>query len=150
GFFAEPLLRLRFIAVAAPSHPLHVLDRPLTRHDLRRHRQLVIRDSGARRQRDAGWLEADGRWAVTTLATSIRAARAGLGFAWYPEGQVREELATGRLKPLPLEAGGEHFSDLYLVVTDADYAGPRTLQLARLLRRRLRPTPPVIDCGMCR
>ncbi len=46
GFAGEPLMRLRFVAVAAPAHPLHALTRPLTYQDLRRHRQLVIRDSG--------------------------------------------------------------------------------------------------------
>src|SRR5699024_12308560 len=50
GFFGEPLLRVRFIAVAAPLHPLHALGRTLTKRDLRRHRQLVVRDSGLKRQ----------------------------------------------------------------------------------------------------
>lgn len=134
GFFGEPLLRLRFIAVAAPSHPLHALGRPVTHRDLRHHRQLVIRDSGTQRDRSAGWLGSDGRWTVTNKAMSIQAAIMGLGFAWYPEELVCEELAAGRLKALPMASGGSHFSDLHLVLTDPERAGPRTRQLAALLR----------------
>lgn len=134
GFFGEPLLRLRFIAVAAPSHPLHALGRPVTHRDLRCHRQLVIRDSGMQRRRDAGWLGAEGRWTVSNKATSIEAAIMGLGFAWYPEELVCEDLAAGRLTALPMEAGSEHFSNLHLVLSDPDHTGPRTRQLADLLR----------------
>src|SRR5438128_1354004 len=99
GFLGDPLLRLRFIAVAHPDHPLHRLGRELTHRDLRRHRQLVIRDSGSQRTREGGWLGAEQRWTVSNKATSIRAASMGLGFAWYPEENIREELSAGRLKP---------------------------------------------------
>lgn len=134
GFMGDPLLRLHFIAVAAPSHPLHTLGRPVTRRDLRRFRQLVIRDSATQHQRDAGWLGAEARWTVTNKATSIRAARMGLGFAWYPENVVREELASGTLKALPLREGRERYADLYLVVAEPDFAGPGALRLAEILR----------------
>jgi Transcriptional regulator len=79
GFLGDPLLRLRFVAVAAPAHPLHGLGRPLTYQDLRGHRQLVIRDSGLQRRREAGWLGAEQRWTVSHKATSIRAACMGWG-----------------------------------------------------------------------
>ena len=46
GFSGEPLLRVRFVAAAAPDHPLHALGRPVAWADLRRHRQLVVRASG--------------------------------------------------------------------------------------------------------
>jgi len=38
-------------------------------------------------------------------ATSIRAACMGLGFAWYPEENIREELASRALVPLPRPRG---------------------------------------------
>ncbi|MGH8278382.1 MAG: LysR family transcriptional regulator [Gammaproteobacteria bacterium] len=134
GFLGDPMVRLRFVAVAASDHPLHVLGRPLTSADLRRYRQLVIRDSSSIRRRDAGWLAAEQRWTVSHKATSIRAACLGLGFAWYPEEAIREELASGRLVPLPLQEGGERYADLYLIFGDRDYAGPGARRLAELLR----------------
>ncbi len=134
GFLGDPLIRLRFVAVAAPEHPLHALGRSLTLQDLRRHRQLVIRDSGLQRKRDAGWLGAEQRWTVSNKATSIRAARLGLGFAWYAEDMIREELASGALRPLPLREGAERYAELYLMFPDRDYAGPGATRLAEILR----------------
>lgn len=134
GFLGDPLMQLRFVAVAAPGHPLHALGRPLTLQDLRGHRQLVIRDSSTGRKREAGWLGAEQRWTVSAKATSIRAVCMGLGFAWYPESMVRDELASGALKPLPMREGAERFGTLHLVFADRDYAGPGVQELAALIR----------------
>ena len=95
GFLGDLLMRLRFIACAHPDHPLHKLGRELTDRDLRRHRHLVIRDSGIHRTRPGVWTGAEQRWTVSHKATSIRAATMGLGFAWYPEENIRAELAAG-------------------------------------------------------
>src|SRR3984893_1728806 len=114
GFAGDPLMRLRFLAAAHPDHPLHLLRRELTLQDLRKHRHLVIRDSGSQR-RSGSWLGAEQSWTVSHKATSIHAAGMGLGFAWYVEDTVRGELERGELKPLPLREGGERSGDLYLV-----------------------------------
>jgi DNA-binding transcriptional LysR family regulator len=134
GFLGDPLMRLRFIAVAHPDHPLHRLGREITDRDLSRHRQLVIRDSGTQRTRPGGWLGAEQRWTVSNKATSIRAATMGLGFAWYPEENIRDELASGALKPLPLKEGAVKWAELYLVFADLDYAARDTLRLAAIIR----------------
>ena len=134
GFLGDLLLRLRLIACAHPDHPLHQLDRELTDRDLRRHRHLVIRDSGIERTRPGLWAGAEQRWTVSHKATSIRAATMGLGFAWYPEENVRDELAAGVLRPLPLREGAERWADLYLVFADPDYAGRDERRLAEIIR----------------
>src|SRR6202012_5221934 len=85
------------------------------------------------------WLN-DRRWTVSNKATSIRAAVMGLGYAWYPEEIVREELQSGALKPLPLKEGAERFGTLYLVLANGDAAGPGARELAALLRRRVQST----------
>src|ERR1700728_4629343 len=61
GFVGDALMSVRFVAAARPEHPLHRLGRELTTRDLRRYRQLVIRDSGAARSRSAPWLGAEQR-----------------------------------------------------------------------------------------
>jgi DNA-binding transcriptional LysR family regulator len=134
GFLGDPLMRLRFIAVAHPEHPLHRLGRELRHRDLSRYRQLVIRDSGTQRTRTGGWLGAEQRWTVSNKATSIRAGTMGLGFAWYPEENIRDELASGVLKPLPLKEGAVKWAELYLVFADRDYAARDTLRLAEIIR----------------
>jgi DNA-binding transcriptional LysR family regulator len=136
GFLGDPLMQVRFVCAAAPSHPLHQLGRTLTLDDLRQHRHLVVRDSGALRSRSGGWLN-ERRWTVTHKATSIRAACMGLGFAWYPEENIRDELASGALVPLPLAEGRERYVTLYLVYADVESAGPGARRLAEILRSRV-------------
>jgi DNA-binding transcriptional LysR family regulator len=133
GFAGDPLMRIRFIAAAHPAHPLHQLGRELTLQDLRKHRHLVIRDTGSQR-RSGSWLGAEQSWTVSQKATSIHAAGMGLGFAWFPEETVRDELERGFLKPLPLREGGERWGNLYLVFADRDYAGPGAMRLAEIIR----------------
>jgi DNA-binding transcriptional LysR family regulator len=137
GFAGDMLMRLRFIAAAHPDHALHRLGRELTLQDLRKHRHLVIRDTGSQR-RSGTWLGAEQSWTVSHKATSIHAAGMGLGFAWFPEETVRDELAHGALKALPLREGGEGWADLYLVFADRDYAGPGALRLAEIIREHVK------------
>jgi DNA-binding transcriptional LysR family regulator len=142
GFYGDPLMRARFIAVASPKHPLHGLGRDLTFRDLRRQRQIVIRDSGAQRTRSGGWLGAEQRWTVSHKATSIRALCMGLGFAWFAEENIREELRIGALKPLPLKSGAERFAEMYLIFAQRDYADRDTQRLADIIRTRVKSCAP--------
>lgn len=135
GFLGDPLMRIRFLPVAHPEHPLHHLGREVTYQDLKQHRQIVIRDSGTKSNLDAGWLGAEQRWTVSHGATSIKAVRMGLGFAWQPELDVREALETGQLRTLPLREGKERFAQLYLVYADRDYAGPAVQRIAQMMSK---------------
>ncbi len=132
GFLADPLLQVRIICAAHPEHPLHQLGRPLTLDDLNAHRQLVIRDSGTQRTRKSTWIS-EQRWTFSHQATVIRAAVMGMGYAWFPDGSIREELDTGKLKPLPLQEGAELIGTLYLIYADRGVAGPGVRRLAELL-----------------
>lgn len=137
GFAGEALLRERFIAAASPSHPLHRSGRKLTLQDLRKHRHLIVRDTGTRRRAGSA-IGADQTWTVSNKATSIRAACMGLGFAWFPRDTIRGELERGELKPLPLREGAERSAELYLIFADRDYAGPGALRLADIIREHVR------------
>jgi DNA-binding transcriptional LysR family regulator len=136
GFVGDPLMRARFVAVAHPDHPLHRLGRPLTLEDLNEHRHLVVRDTSRERTRTVGWL-GEQRWTMSQKATSIRAARMGLGFAWYAEDIIRDELEAGVLKPLPLREGAERYGTLYLIFADRDAAGPGAQRLAKIIREEV-------------
>ncbi len=137
GFIGDALMQVRFVCAAAPSHPLHRLGRPVEIEDLRAHRHLVIRDSGMRRSRSGGWLN-ERRWTVTAKATSIRAACMGLGFAWFAEDNIREELESGALQRLPLTEGAERFAMLYLVYADRVAAGPGTRRLVEIIHAHVK------------
>ncbi|MDR5899105.1 LysR family transcriptional regulator [Halomonas vilamensis] len=130
GFLGEPLVTVRFIAVAHPQHALHRLGRALDLRDLAQHRQLVVRDSALRQSANAGWLKAEQRWTVSHLNTSLDMVKRGLGFAWLPETRIADELASGELKPLPLTAGGVREVPIQLIFRDRDRAGPAAHAMA--------------------
>jgi DNA-binding transcriptional LysR family regulator len=134
GFAGDILMPVRTVCMAAPSHALHRLGRELTVEDLRRHRHIVIRDSGEQRVRSAGWLN-ELRLTVSNKATAIHAVATGMGYAWYPEDSVRGELERGALKPLPLREGAQKAGTIYLVFADREAAGPGTLRLAEIIRQ---------------
>jgi DNA-binding transcriptional LysR family regulator len=129
------LMPVRFIAVANPSHPLHLLKRTLTARDLRRHRRIFIRDTGSQRQREVAGV--DLRWTVSHKATSIRAVAMGLGFAWLPEETILPELREGLLKPLALRAGSERIAQLYLSFADPEFPGRDAARLGEIIRARV-------------
>lgn len=138
GYLGEPLVSVPFIAVAHPDHPLHAMSRPLDLRDLEHHRQVVLRDSSQRASRDSGWLKAEQRWTVSHIATSVEMLEHGLGFAWLPKTRISDQLASGRLKPLPLQAGGTREVPIQLYHRDADRAGPATRAMAEHLRQAVR------------
>ncbi|GED21572.1 LysR family transcriptional regulator [Halomonas halmophila] len=141
GFLGEPLVSVRFIAVAHPEHSLHQLERVLDLRDLEQHRQLVVRDSAQRQPLNAGWLKAEQRWTVSHLSTSIDMLERRLGFAWVPETLIAASLQNGRLKPLPLSVGGTREAPMQLIHRDLDRAGPATLAMAQHLREAVATCP---------
>jgi DNA-binding transcriptional LysR family regulator len=134
GFLGEKLMVVRFVAAAHPDHPLHKLGRALTMQDLRAHRHLVVRESDTRRATRVR-LEATQRWTLTHMTSSIGAATRGWGYGWYPEYRIRDELAAGSLKVLPLRDGGEGMAQMYLIFADRDAVGPGVLRLAEIIRQ---------------
>ena len=134
GFLGDPLLRVRFVAVAHQDHALHRLGRELNYQDLRAHRQIVVRDSGARRRRDSGWLDAAQRLTVSRIDFSVSAVCRGVGFAWLPEVMIREPLDSGLLKTLPLSEGRERFAELFIVLAERDLAGPAVRRAEVLIK----------------
>ena len=134
GFAGDILMPVRTVCMAAPSHPLHRLGRELTLEDLRRHRHIVIRDSGEQRVRSAGWLN-ELRLTVSNKATAIQAVATGMGYAWVAEDSVRDELERAALQPLPLREGAQKAGTIYLVFADREAVGPGTRRLAEIIRQ---------------
>ena len=137
GFLGDLLMDVPRVAVAAPDHPLHGLDRPVTPEDLRCHRHILVRDSGSQRSRNPAWEGSHQRLVVSHKATSIRALCMGLGYAWVACDIVRNELDEGVLKPLPLQEGAERASALYLVHAGGFIKGPGLTRLEAIIRDAL-------------
>jgi DNA-binding transcriptional LysR family regulator len=124
GHLADRLLDVTFIAVARSNHPLFEADHALTTEDLMRHVQVVVRDSGVQHPRDEGWLGAELRCTVSSLEASLATVEAGLAYAWLPEHLIRGALEAGEIRALPLAAGALRNAPLYLVLVNAELAGP--------------------------
>lgn len=137
GFLATQVFQVKMVAVAHASHPLAQMP-SVTEADLKNYRQIVVRDSGLRREQNAGWLGSEQRWTVSHFATSVDTVEAGLGFAFLPEHRIEHGLASGRLVRLPLPLGGERNIPLSLVVTRAAHAGPATEALAKIIIDRFK------------
>ncbi len=141
GFVGEALMNVRFVLAAAPSHPLHQLGRPVVAADLKPHRHLIVRDTGSKRVRATNVI-ATQRWTVSHKATSIRAATMGLGFAWFPEDSIREELDSGQLKPVPMREGTERYATLYLIHAGGDLVGKGARRLGAIIREQIKALCP--------
>jgi DNA-binding transcriptional LysR family regulator len=105
-----------------PEHALH-RNRELNFQDLESQMQVVIRDSGRQQPRDVGWLGAEQRWTVGSLATAATFVSSGLGFAWLPRHMIERELKEGTLKLLPLDQGGSR-TRVSTCIEQGQTAGP--------------------------
>lgn len=137
GFMGEKLMSVTMHGVSSPEHPLQHLGRPVTFEDMRQHRQIIVRDSGQYRRHTEGWQEAEQRWTVSHIHTSLDAIRMGLGYAWLPDAYTLEDIAAGRLKYLPVEVGAEREVATYITFADKDFAGPAIRRLAEILKEHL-------------
>ena len=145
GYSGTPVLQVTMIPVAHPNHPLfnkakqrpHTLasdpersDSGISDWELKTHRQIVLRDTGHKREQDAGWLGSEQRWTVSHFASTLSVLHSGLGFAFLPEQWVEEQLRTGSLRQLPLSEGKLRVLQLYLMLSTPEAAGPATRLLA--------------------
>ena len=137
GFMGEKLMTVTMRGVSSPDHPLQHLGRNIDHHDLKQHRQIIVRDSGQYRRHSEGWQEAEQRWTVSHIKTSLDAIRLGLGYAWLPDAYTQEDIAAGTLKYLPVNTGSIREVPTYLTFADKELAGPATRYLAEIFLREL-------------
>lgn len=123
GFMGTKLITIHMIPVAHTNHPLNRLKHKISSQDLKLHRQIVVRDSGKKRNQDTGWLDAEQRLTVSHFAQSIQAIRSGLGFAFVPQHFAKEFIDNGEFKRLDLSENGEREVTLYLTLATADREG---------------------------
>jgi DNA-binding transcriptional LysR family regulator len=132
-YFVHPILEIRMIAVARRDHPLHSLNRQVSRADIIQHTLAIIEgvSSGtAKRQPRA---PAQRFLPVSTIEAAIDAVRSGLCFAWLPEYRIASFLNAEELRSLRMPAGGVRHVRLNLVCRDAGSCGRELNALAESL-----------------
>ena len=133
GFLGRPLPPVTMVACAGRHHPLARLGQ-VTESDLRGARQIVVADSGQRREQNAGWLGAEQRWTVSHFGISVDIVARGLGFAFLPTHRLAGAWSDLILR-LPMSVGGVREIALSLVLTRPEHAGPAARALAAELER---------------
>ncbi len=129
------------VPVAAADHPLARLERPLMRSDVREEVQLVVTDaSGITHGRNFNVLSYK-IWRVSDIATKHQLIRGGLGWGGLPAAVVREDLASGRLRALDIDAYETSEYPIYAIRRIASPPGPATQWLIDSLADKLSRCP---------
>ncbi|MCO5734010.1 LysR family transcriptional regulator [Rhizobium sp. SSA_523] len=129
------------VPVAAYDHPLAQLGRPLTRVDVREEVQLVVTDASGITQGQTFNVLSYKIWRVSDIATKHQLIRGGLGWGGLPASLILEDLASGRLCPLKIDAYETAEYPLYAIRRIADSPGPATLWLINSLAQQLSRCP---------
>ena len=104
GYKAVSVGSLAFGFCVAPTHPLALLNRPVTREDLLLHTAIVVGDSArSLSERTVGLLMGQKRITVPSMAAKIAYQVAGIGHGFLPLACVQADLARGTLVALPCE-----------------------------------------------
>lgn len=134
---AEKIGHSYMVPVAAAEHPLGRIDRPLTLSDVREETQLVVTDaSGLTDGRNFNVLSYK-TWRVSDIATKHQLIRGGLGWGGLPSSLVREDLQSGRLVVLKLDAYEQGEYPIYALRKVSNPPGPAGTWLIDAFRATL-------------
>jgi DNA-binding transcriptional LysR family regulator len=132
-YFVHPILEIRMIAVARRDHPLHSLDRQVSRADIMQHTLAIIEGGSSGTTKRQPRVPAQRFLPVSTIEAAIDAVRSGLCFAWLPEYRIASFLNAGELRSLRMQAGGVRHVRLNLVCRDVGSCGRELNALAESL-----------------
>ena len=119
-----PAGSVKLVAVAAPSHPLALMEGPITAAQARDHIQLVLTDRSPLTQgRDFGVLSVRS-WRLADLGAKHALLLAGMGWGNMPKPMVNDDLKRGRLVELKIETPGEPAYPLHTVYRNDRPPGP--------------------------
>jgi DNA-binding transcriptional LysR family regulator len=127
GQTAVHAIRIGFttmVPAAAPSHPLALAEKPVRLEALREHIQLVVTDQSERtRGRDYG-VSGYRIWRLTDMRTKHAMMREGLGWGGLPRWLIADDLASGRMVELQLEAYAPVQALLFAMHASDRHPGP--------------------------
>ncbi len=138
---AEKIGHSFMVPVAAPDHPLAQAGRPLTLADVREEIQLVVTDaSGLTNGRDFNVLSYR-IWRVSDIPTKHQLIRGGLGWGGLPASMVADDIRSGALKVLKLDAYEQGEYPLYAMRRASNALGPAGTWLVDAFREQLSNCP---------
>ena len=121
----QHLLGVSLLPVAHISHPLANFDRLITQAEARLHRQVIVRDSSRKEEKQSlDIIEGARRCYVTDFHAKIEVIESGMGWGGVPEYMISDAVKRGDLKVLQVEKFGPRLSHIYLVRRSNEVAGP--------------------------
>jgi DNA-binding transcriptional LysR family regulator len=148
GIISEKVGYSFLLPVAAPSHPLAQLNRPLTLADVREEVQLVVTDaSGLTGSRQFNVLSYK-IWRMSDIATKHNLILGGLGWGGLPAAVLHDDLRTGRLVHLDLDAYEQGEYPIYAIRRASDPLGPASSWMVETFRQRLAICPNLAEFSM--
>ena len=119
-----PAGSVKLVPVAAPSHPLALMQAPVSGAEARNHVQLVLTDrSNLTQGRDFGVLSVRS-WRLADLGAKHALLVAGMGWGNMPKPMVNDDLKRGRLVELKIEMPGEPVYPFHTVYRNDAPPGP--------------------------
>jgi DNA-binding transcriptional LysR family regulator len=117
-YYVRPILGIRMLAVARQDHPLHSLQRPLSRINMIQHTIVTIEGVAPGAPKSQPHSPAQRFISVTTIDAAIAAVRSGLCFGWLPIYLIQPYLDSGELLPLRMAVGGVREVRLSVICKD--------------------------------
>jgi DNA-binding transcriptional LysR family regulator len=135
---AQPFRDVRVIPVVRADHELARAGAPVPISLLRRHAQVVLRDSArGELTQTLNVLEGGLRWTVTDVMAKLQILRAGMGWGGLPEHVVEPLLQAGTLAALDVREFDVAAIELFAIRRRDRTQGPVAQALwARLKKRR--------------
>jgi DNA-binding transcriptional LysR family regulator len=141
GILMERVGHAFMLPVAVPSHPLALLNRPLKLSDVRDETQLVVTDaSGLTGSRQFNVLSYK-IWRVSDIATKHNLILGGLGWGGLPAAVLSDDLASGRLVHLDIDAFEQGEYPIYAMRRTANPLGPAASWMVEAFRQLLSQCP---------
>jgi len=132
-YCVKPILEIKMLAVARLDHPLHLLQRPLSRIDLIQQTVVTIEGVASGVPKRQPRSPAQRFISVTTIEAAIDAVRSGLCFGWLPVYRIQPYLDSGELLPLRMPVGGAREVRLNMICEDLSLRSRELHALAELL-----------------
>jgi DNA-binding transcriptional LysR family regulator len=133
---AQRFMGVRIVPVVSRSHPLAAVGGPAPATLLRKHPQVVLRDSArGDLTHTLNVLEGGLRWTVTDVASKLQIIEAGMGWGGLPEHIVAPGLRNGTLVELTVRQFDVGVIELFALRRHDRRAGPVAQALWARLRR---------------
>ncbi len=132
-YFVKAILDIRMAAVARHDHPLHSMNRKVSRVDMMHHMLVVVEGAGSGNPKGQPHGAAQRFLPVSTIEAAIDAVGSGLCFGWLPVYRIQPYLDCAEFLPLSMPIGGTRAVRLNLICKDANFGSSEVSALANLL-----------------